>query len=259
MVVGWSAVIGPFADVALPSFFLRAFRICSEEYLEDECSYIMEAFKRLEYPLGLLNRLKKKAQQSLKRNPSSESDKTEEKETNYLVVPYSKRAEPVTRFLSSVGVKVVHASGRKAKDLISRGRTVRGADNADSVIYKIPCAGCPSSYIGETSRGVKKRTYEHKNDLRHHRTSNSLVVHAEDHGHLPDWDNVQVLHSGMDRKARKTTEAAYITTTKTTNHREGFVRLAVAAAELVLAEAGRRQRTDQSPRSIQRSQQRPSR
>ena len=42
-------------------FFLRAFRICDEEYLTEEIEHITETFTRLKYPKGLLIRLRKKA------------------------------------------------------------------------------------------------------------------------------------------------------------------------------------------------------
>ena len=46
---------------AILGFFLRAFRICSREYLKDELEYIREVFTKLGYPLGLLYKLEKKA------------------------------------------------------------------------------------------------------------------------------------------------------------------------------------------------------
>ena len=42
-------------------FFLRAMRICSKEYLEEEIQHIMSSFMKLKYPKGYLIRLRKKA------------------------------------------------------------------------------------------------------------------------------------------------------------------------------------------------------
>ena len=111
----------------------------------------------------------------------------------------------------------------------------RTEKNKDSAVYKIPCGGCSSAYYGETSRGVATRIREHKNDMRLHKTTNSMVVHAEEYGHLPDWANTEILHAGLNRLARRTVEAAYIVTEETTNHKEGFIKLARAPAGIIAA------------------------
>lgn len=49
---------------------------------------------------------------------------------------------------------------------------------------------------------MDKRTAEHGNDIRAHRTSNSLVVHVEKKGHLPNWQGTEVLHQGGSKKIR---------------------------------------------------------
>ena len=43
-------------------FFLRAYRVCSPEYLQEEIEHIFKRFQQLKYPKGLLMTLKKKAQ-----------------------------------------------------------------------------------------------------------------------------------------------------------------------------------------------------
>ncbi|XP_045108045.1 uncharacterized protein LOC123502840 [Portunus trituberculatus] len=136
-------------------FFLRAFRVCSDEFLHDECAYIVEAFKRLMYPPGMLLKLRRKAEEIWKRreNPAR-------REEDFLVVPYSKRTAPVSRLLARTGLRIIHCAGKKTKDIVTNNPP--RAENEDSVIYKIPCSGCSSSYIGETGRGLKKRIYEHK-------------------------------------------------------------------------------------------------
>ncbi|MPD03976.1 hypothetical protein E2C01_099638 [Portunus trituberculatus] len=80
---------------------------------------------------------------------------------------------------------------------------------------------------------MDKRLKEHKNDLRNHRTTNSLVVHAEKYNHLPNWEQVTAVHTGLDKK-RKLVEAAYIASREATNHRNGFVNLSRTAARLIL-------------------------
>ena len=108
-------------------------------------------------------------------------------------------------------------------------------EGQDSAIYNIPCGGCTAIYYGETSRGVKRRFYEHKYDLRQHKTSNSLVVHVDSHGHLPNWEAARVLHTRLPKMTRKLVESAFINTESTTNQRGGSVCLSQAAARLTLS------------------------
>ena len=108
-------------------------------------------------------------------------------------------------------------------------------DNNDlSVIYRIPCSGCPSAYIGESGRGIEKRINEHRNDLKAHRTSNSLVRHLEICNNLPEWSKVEILHKGLKKKMRKTVEAAHINVKENNNDREGFICLSKAASLLII-------------------------
>ena len=212
-------------------FFLRAIRICSEEYLPDEMKYIIEAFLKLKYPVGLLHRLRKKA------ITISERTEKRKKAGNFIVVPTTRKGEEIAKQLSGVGVEIAFSSGKRIGDLVkTRYGTINQGGQRDpkSVVYKIPCDKCQLAYIGETSRGIKKRIQEHKNDLRHHRTSNSMALHAEKHDHLPNFGKAEVLHAGKKRRMRKLIEAAHITTEETTNHREGFITLAKTTASIVI-------------------------
>ena len=217
----------------LIGFFLRALRICSEEYLENECTYIKEAFHKLKYPVGMINKLRIKAEEIHSR-PRNQDEGT--KTLRYTAVPNSRGSDHIDRYLKQAGMNVARISGKKIGDIV-KPRIEKKVCNNLSVVYSIPCNGCNSTYYGETGRGAEKRFIEHKNDLRAHRTSNALVNHVDEYGHLPNWQETKVLHSGYSKKIRKTIEAAYITVNKSTNCRDGFVNLAYVAGGLVLKAA----------------------
>ena len=109
-------------------------------------------------------------------------------------------------------------------------------NNENSIVYKIPCNGCEKVYIGETGRGIEKRLYEHKADVRKHNTSNSLVLHIEECHNLPKWGDVSIIEKGMNKKMRKALEAAHITINKVTNHRDGFMKWSRYAAQQALGD-----------------------
>ena len=55
---------------------------------------------------------------------------------------------------------------------------------------------------------------------------------------MPKMSEATILHKGLEKKMRKTVEAAYIVTENVTNHRDGFVNLARPAGKLILLATG---------------------
>ena len=82
---------------------------------------------------------------------------------------------------------------------------------------------------------LKTRIAEHRRDVRGHVLSNAIVVHADKSGHLPRWEQAEILEKGMKKNIRRALEAAHIKTKRTYNTRPGFYTLGQATAELALA------------------------
>ena len=208
-------------------FFLRAFRICSEEYIEDEVSHIFSIFRDLKYPKALLIKCRNKARQIRNRKTGQQKQSGEPRQKKRLIiVPHSKHVHDIAAALKSSDVKLVEKSSTKIRDMV---KTRHGkVKNENSMVYKIPCGGCQKSYIGETHRGLRTRIMEHKRDLRHHRMTNSMTIHAEKEDHLPKWEDAEALKTGLSKTQRKLFESALIDTAPCTNHRSGFYSLANA-------------------------------
>lgn len=208
-------------------FYLRALRICSPCFLQDELDYIVQVFLRLKFPLAMLIRLQKTARNIYQRGRGR---KQERREHLVIVAPSSEVTEKIA---SSVGpeISIVTKAGRKIGNLVKKNSPI---SNSDSVVYKIPCGTCNKAYFGESGRGLPTRLKEHKADMRHHRTSNALVIHAESTDHLPNWAGATVMHSGHDKMKRRAIEAAYITMGDNINTSSGFFRLAKPVAKRIL-------------------------
>ena len=206
-------------------FFLRAYRICSKEYLDDEIQRIISSFTKLKYPKGLLIDLKRKALEIRKRSTKTKQKKKDER---YLTIPNSKPAETIANQLERTGFKVSFTSGRKIGDLLKE--KIKDRETDKSIVYKVPCSSCRKSYIGETGRGMGIRLKEHKRDLRNHMEHSAFVIHAQKTNHLPNWDGAGILASCRSRENRKATEAAHIATNETFNIRVGFMKWAKSAA-----------------------------
>ena len=78
-------------------FFLRAFRICDEEYLDDEIKHIYESFEKLKYPRGFLINQKTKAERIIKKKNTDTADRKPPK--RWITIPNSTNAEVISRTL----------------------------------------------------------------------------------------------------------------------------------------------------------------
>ena len=211
-------------------FFLRAFRICSEDLLQNEINFIMRSFLQLRYPLAELISCQEKAKKILSRagtttNRQSPSDKP----LPAVIVPHSVLTEPVQKILRS-SLSVITVGGKKLGNVLKSKKMV--SQNKKSVVYKIPCGKCPRVYYGETGRGMETRIREHKADLRYHRPSNAFVAHVDEEGHLPNWSGATSIQN-LTKSQRKVIEAAFIASGKNINTSTGFFRLASVAAALI--------------------------
>ena len=203
-------------------FFLRALRVCSPETLEDETQYITDAFTRLQYPLGLLLRMRYRATNIISRT------RAETETTPRLMLPQSALTTGLQQQLGK-HINITTATGTKIAEMVSMKRPKHTLPR--SIIYKIPCGACDTAYYGETGRGLHTRLGEHKNDFRHHRLSNAMVVHSVKEGHLPRWKDATIVHQGLTKSKRKAMESAIIATSPNINTRLGSLRLAKAVAQ----------------------------
>ena len=212
-------------------FFLRAFRICSEEYLEEELAYLRQIFSKLGYPLGLLYDLQRRAIKIRSRKANQKSQNIEVKK-QYISVPASREAEAIANFTRGI-LNVSPSTGSTIKTIIQSKNKTKNTDQ-DSVVYRIPCGACNKCYIGETYRGAAKRVDEHKRDLRYHRETNAIVQHADKEGHLPNWAGVEILCTGLDKQLRQAAEAAYIGNIINFNGNVGKVKLSRYTSRMIL-------------------------
>ena len=78
-------------------------------------------------------------------------------------------------------------------------------DQHSGVVYRIPCASCPASYISQTGCRLYQHIEEHKQAVSQADfNSSALADHAWTLEHLIDWSNVEVLANPREyRMARK--------------------------------------------------------
>ena len=208
-------------------FFLRAYRICSDECLEDDVKHIFDSFLRLKYPRAFIIKCMQKANK-IRRTPTSQP-KTNR---NIIVVPGSEKTQAIARALRKAGVQLVEKAGSKIGEIIKKSNRIR-TQAEDSVVYKVPCSQCPKAYYGETYRGIRKRIGEHKADIRQHKDASSFVMHIDKYQHLPDWGKTEVIWRGQEKAKRKLVESAVIETLPNINSKRGDFTLAPILARML--------------------------
>src|SRR5436190_21206207 len=58
-----------------------------------------------------------------------------------------------------------------------------------NVVYKINCANCNASYVGQTGRQLHTIDKEHRNQINHHTNNRSVITdHRLNFGHDFAWD-----------------------------------------------------------------------
>jgi len=61
------------------------------------------------------------------------------------------------------------------------------------VVYKVSCNDCDASYVGQTSRQLKKRISKHRNHIRRNTSQLSVLTnHRLEFGHNFNWEEPEI-------------------------------------------------------------------
>ena len=167
------------------SMFLRALRVCSPEFLQEEFVNIFNISEKLKYPRHFIERALTKAQKTFYSNSVREPFNNQ----NLLVLPYNKCLENVPKFCKNFNIKVIFRYSNTLKSLLIRNspRVSHGC------IYRVPCMNCNCFYIGQSGKGLETRIKQHKYSVRMGQMSNALFLHVNDFNHRVDWDGSEVI------------------------------------------------------------------
>ena len=189
-------------------FFLRALRICSQEYLDEKMDHVFKVFRSLKYPKSFLIKCQNKARKIMrKKAQGQEKENKPARNDRFIILPRSEHLRSILEGLSqATGIKVIERSGKKIGDIIRCKE--KKIVNENSIVYRIPCRGCQKSYICETYRGLKTRIAEHRRDIKNHRETNSMVLHVNEEDHFPMWEKAEAIKKGMSRTHQIILESA---------------------------------------------------
>ena len=188
------------------SMFLRALRICSPEFLDEEIMKIFTIGKQLKYPKMYMENTLRKA----KRTFSSTETKEPYNVKNLLVLPYSENFKGLPHILKNFDINVAFKNNSTVRTTLIK----NSPDNKIGCVYKIPCKTCNKSYIGQTGKDLETRIKQHKYSVRYGQETNALFLHLRDFDHPIDWSNAAPLVFCKNSLDRNIIESSFIKQSK---------------------------------------------
>jgi len=202
-------------------------RSTNKEYAEYSMDKVMSRFRKNGYPRSFLHKTKEK----FHRKNRSKKEKTEQKPDIFIKFPFYNEQikRKATRILHRTGlhskVKIWFDSGKPLKSSFHPPKermncaddcqTCKMASNKNlcntkNLIYEITCSICNKIYIGETSRNIGTRIWEHINN----RTYSAISEHFQDNHDIEEIQSSitwRILHNNLKfENKRRLTEKLYI-------------------------------------------------
>ena len=153
---------------------------------QQEGKHITDTFISNGYPRKFLQEVEKK--QALKESKAlSPEDLVKdffdlaEPPTNYsyAILSYTKGlTEPLKRLLKPHGITVSKKPLQTLEQSFPSIKVKSSPENQTNVVYKIDCADCSRSYIGETGRTFNTRRTEHKRNVQHNKVGSNIANHG---------------------------------------------------------------------------------
>ena len=190
------------------ALFRRAITVCStDKALKEEVDIIKRDLRKNAYPTRFVNNIYKKL-----RNPSA-AEKAHP--SSRMCVPYLRgTSEVLTRALRPYGIAVTHKPVSTIGHHLPLPKDRHRKEKAQGLVYRIPCADCNASYVGET-KNFTERLRRHKYDVKKKDVQgNALAEHAEKNNHVIDFDSSSVLDTERNWKKRLYLESWHIQHTK---------------------------------------------
>ena len=123
-------------------------------------------------------------------------------------------------------VPVAMKAYKTLKGVLVHPKDKQDKEDVTECVYKVPCANCDKTYIGETGRKFGVRLQEHRTEVesktrrtftRSHRASSltehnksALTDHATQENHVINWSQVMVIDREPERFTRWIKEAVHI-------------------------------------------------
>ena len=175
--------MAPNASVSVFKGFLsRAYKICSERYIDEEIQFLIHVFTENGYQRKTLEKITKNYLKVLQ-NPHVNND-TSADISKVVKRPWIPIIGPKLRqAFKKKNIKTIFTSGPNLKSLLCRNKT-KLLPNSYPGVYELKST-CNSAYFGETKKKILTSTMEHQHDSFKRKwdnsgaTEHSLTYHGQ--------------------------------------------------------------------------------
>lgn len=193
---------------ALISMFLRALRICSPEFIDEEYVNISN--------IGKLNHFSDWSMEICLQKAKNTFYNINNKEPfdfkKAICIPYHPNFDDIIHPIRQMGYNLVFSY----KDTIGK-KLIKNSPVIDQgVIYKVPC-GCGKYYLGETCQLLSQRVNQHKYDEIKNPLTSAMLPHSSKCQCPMLYNQTKILFKNSTRTGRHIIEAACIQLSKYEN------------------------------------------
>ena len=129
-----------------------------------------------------------------------------------MTLPYVRGvSEAVRRILTPLGLRVSFRPNLTLQQMLVRLKDRIPENETTGVMYQVPCASCPATFVGQIGRYLDQELHEHRQAVELGDCTNSaLAEHAWGFYHPVDWHNTKVLDHHQDVYQRLVLESVHI-------------------------------------------------
>ncbi len=167
----------------------RAHAVCSSnENLEDELQHLNKVFTINNYSKPFVDSVTERSRRTTPTSATPTTGETEPKKT-IATIPYIKgTSERIARILRPFNISVAHKPTVTLRNILMKVKDPTDIKTRTGAIYKVTCAECPATYVGETGRTLDCRIKEHKRATEKKDLANKIAVHQMETKHRIEWE-----------------------------------------------------------------------
>ena len=195
-------------DSTFKGFLIRAERLCSPKYINEEIGFLLDNFAENGHDHKKLEKIvasrKNKDQSSVVQNERQVNSKR-------VVLPWVPGVSPKLRKeFRKAGFQVTFRPLANLEMLLTSKNKPSLPMNSLAGVYEVQC-NCGEKYIGETSTKVSTRIKQHQKDIFQAKWKNSgLSEHASKCSERIDWTGAKTISIECNHFSRKVREALEI-------------------------------------------------
>ena len=203
------------------SMFLRALRVVSPQYFDEEIENIYSIGLKLCYPRSILDRALETARKTFFRtsnvnlnfnsdlvnsNFNENADQLYVFKKFFMILPYFVNFEFLVGLLNHFNVKLIFKYNNSVKHLLIKNSPVFNK----GYVYAIPCNDCNKVYVGQNGKEIKIKIKQHQYAVKVANSSNACFQHLNNFDHQLNWNNVKSLFKSSNYISRSILESTCI-------------------------------------------------